>query len=224
MQVSVKKKSSTGVEPNYTDVAVALPELVKRTPPQQPQPSQKITEVEEPKVVEKVVEEPKKVEVATPKKIVPKRPSILNLGALLSQDDAKVDMVASGKESVEESNVDPLAEQKVMRAKGAILEFLNQWRPRFIAVFEPMAFRENAIYIVVPTPELRDEIERNKTEFLTRVIEIAGVKGTIGLEVEVNEAEQSRKPIKLEDRIAFIMELNPLIVDLREALDLDVEG
>ncbi len=159
----------------------------------------------------------------SPQKPTPKRPSILNLGELLSSGSKKEE-VQSGVVNVVESNVDPQSEQKLTAAKDKILEHISQWRPRFIAVFESMVFKSNTISIVVPTAELRDEIVRGRTELLTKIVELVGVKGSLELEIEVNETIKNFKPIKLEDRIAHIMELNPLIAELKEALDLDIEG
>ncbi|MFI3282188.1 MAG: DNA polymerase III subunit gamma/tau [Rikenellaceae bacterium] len=170
-------------------------------------------------------------------KVTTKRPSILNLGELLSQEQG-----AEGQQGLQQGQqnnsqqsggaeqmgaacyVDAASGEKLEAARGAIIEYLGQWRPRFVAVFEPMSISGNVINIVVPTTELRDEILRNKIELLTKVVAIAQIKGSVELNIDVNETIKSMKPIKLEDRIAYIMELNPLIAELRDALDLDVEG
>ncbi|MFI3301940.1 MAG: hypothetical protein SNH35_04285 [Rikenellaceae bacterium] len=215
MQVSVKKKSNPEVE-SFVDTKAELPTLIKRTSTAEPATT--------PIAAPKVEAQPQKAE-EPPKKIATKRPSILNLGELLSGGGNKVaESVQSGTTEVVESNVDPQSEQKLLAAKGNVLSHIAQWRPRFLPFFESMTISGNTISIVVSTSELKDEILRNRTELLTKVVEIASVKGAVELAIEVNEAEKSIKPIKLEDRIAHIMELNPLIAELKEALDLDVEG
>ena len=81
----------------------------------------------------------------------------------------------------------------------------------------------NTISVSVPTTELREEILRNKTGMLMRIAELAGISGAIELEVIVNEEIRAARPIKLEDRVKHMTEKNPLIAELRKALDLEVE-
>ena len=75
----------------------------------------------------------------------------------------------------------------------------------------------------VPTAALREEMLRTKTEMLMRIVELAGIHGTIDLEVKVNEQIRASRPIKLEDRMRYITEKNPLVAELRKALDLEAE-
>ena len=75
----------------------------------------------------------------------------------------------------------------------------------------------------VPTAALREEMLRSKTEMLMRIVELAGIHGTIDLEVKVNEQIRASRPIKLEDRMRYITEKNPLVAELRKALDLEAE-
>ena len=74
-----------------------------------------------------------------------------------------------------------------------------------------------------PTAALREEMLRSKTEMLMRIVELAGIHGTIDLEVKVNEQIRASRPIKLEDRMRYITEKNPLVAELRKALDLEAE-
>ena len=86
-----------------------------------------------------------------------------------------------------------------------------------------MAFHDNTIGLSVPTTELRDEILRSKTAMLMRIAEVAGITGRIELEITVDEQIRAARPIKLEDRVKFITEKNPLVAELRKALDLEIE-
>jgi polyprenyl P-hydroxybenzoate/phenylacrylic acid decarboxylase-like protein len=100
---------------------------------------------------------------------------------------------------------------------------IKEKRPRFVPAFELMTFRDNTISVSVPTTELREEILRSKTGMLMRIAELAGIEGMIELEVTVNEEIRAARPIKLEDRVRYITEKNPLVAELRKALDLEVE-
>ena len=56
-----------------------------------------------------------------------------------------------------------------------------------------------------------------------RIAEVAGITGRIELEITVDEQIRAARPIKLEDRVKFITEKNPLVAELRKALDLEIE-
>jgi len=119
--------------------------------------------------------------------------------------------------------IDPDCAEKLEHARGRILNLIKEKRPRFVPAFELMTFRDNTISVSVPTTELREEILRSKTGMLMRIAELAGIEGMIELEVTVNEEIRAARPIKLEDRVRYITEKNPLVAELRKALDLEVE-
>ena len=100
---------------------------------------------------------------------------------------------------------------------------MQERRPRFVQAFELMQVRGNTIALSVPTAELREEMLRNKTAMLMRIAELAGIRGMLELEIRVDEQIRAARPIKLEDRIKYITEKNPLVTELRKALDLDIE-
>ena len=119
--------------------------------------------------------------------------------------------------------IDPACAGKLEAARDRILQLIRERRPRFVAAFELMSFRGNTLSVSVPTTELRDEMLRSRTAMLTRIAELAGVEGTIELEVIVNEKVRPTRPIRLEDRVKFLTEKNPLVTELRKVLDLEVE-
>ena len=75
----------------------------------------------------------------------------------------------------------------------------------------------------MPSDSLRDEILHSSTEILLKIAEIAGVKGMLEFDITVKEEERQMRPIKLEDRMAHIEQKNPLYLELKKALDLEVE-
>ena len=145
----------------------------------------------------------------------------------LGMDDVEVAIegVATGEtpDEPETVRIDPDCAEKLEHARGRILNLIKEKRPRFVPAFELMTFRDNTISVSVPTTELREEILRSKTGMLMRIAELAGIEGMIELEVTVNEEIRAARPIKLEDRVRYITEKNPLIAELRKALDLEVE-
>ncbi|MBE6182177.1 MAG: DNA polymerase III subunit gamma/tau [Rikenellaceae bacterium] len=121
------------------------------------------------------------------------------------------------------AEIDPDCAEKIKTAHPAILRLMQQKRPRFVPAFEQMEVVNNEIHLKVSTPELREEILRNQTAILLRIAELAGVSGAIQLEVTVSEEVRASRPIKLEDRIKYITDKNPLVNELCKVLDLEVE-
>ncbi len=126
-------------------------------------------------------------------------------------------------ESLAEPEIDPDSAAKLEQARPQLMQLVRERRPRFVQVFEEMKVRGNTIVIGVPTTELRDEIQRMRTSMLSQFAQIAGVKGKIELEITVNEQIRAARPIKLEDRVKYITDKNPLVNELRKALDLEIE-
>ena len=119
--------------------------------------------------------------------------------------------------------IDPLSAEKLETTREKILTLVREMRPRFVAAFERMQFQGHVIRIAVPSEALREEILRNKTELLLRIAETSGVQGMLELDVTINEEIRAARPIKLEDRVKYMTEKNPLLAELRRALDLEVE-
>ena len=149
-----------------------------------------------------------------------------SLSELLASAGSDPDEELSDGETPDEAEVvtvDPECTEKLEHARSRILNLIKEKRPRFVPAFELMTFRDNTISVSVPTSELREEILRSKTGMLMRIAELAGIEGMIELEVIVNEEIRAVRPIKLEDRVRYITEKNPLVAELRKALDLEVE-
>lgn len=119
--------------------------------------------------------------------------------------------------------VDPACAQKLEQARQRILDLIREKRPRFVPAFEEMVLHDNVIALKVPTSELREEILRNKTAMLMRIASLAGIEGQIELDVTVDEQVRAARPFKLEDRVKYIIGKNPLVAELRKALDLEAE-
>ena len=145
---------------------------------------------------------------------------LLASGGMLPEEKHETEGQADEPATAE---IDPECTAKLERGREAILALIRERRPRFVPVFEQMAFHGNTIGLSVPTTELRDEILRSKTAMLMRIAEVAGITGRIELEITVDEQIRAARPIKLEDRVKFITEKNPLVAELRKALDLEIE-
>lgn len=197
------------------------PRLAARPEPETIREAQSVPEAPQPSATQP--------EPAAPQPAKPvRRPMIsgTSLSELLAAGNAAPDAEDKNDEAEAEPEtveVDPACEQKLERAREGILNLLRTKRPRFVPAFELMTVRGNTISVSVPTTELREEILRSKTGMLMRIAELAGISGVIELEVIVNEEIKAARPIKLEDRVKHMTEKNPLITELRKALDLEVE-
>ncbi|MDE6711733.1 MAG: DNA polymerase III subunit gamma/tau [Alistipes sp.] len=126
-------------------------------------------------------------------------------------------------EATRKPDLDPACTAKLEQARERILALVRSRRPRFVPAFERMQFRGNVIAVSVPTAELREEILRNKTAMLIRIAELAGIEGSIDLDVAINEAIRAARPIRPEDKVKYLTEKNPLVAELRKVLDLEIE-
>ena len=168
---------------------------------------------------------------ATPSRPAPQRTTArrpLISGASLSELLASATAPAAVAEEPEKQEqtameIDPECAAKLEECREQILELIRSRRPRFVAVFEQMTFRDQTIEVRVPTQDLHDEILRSRTAMLLRIAEMAGITGRIELEVTVDEQIRAKRPIRLEDRVKYLTEKNPQIAELRRALDLEVE-
>lgn len=169
----------------------------------------------EPKPAKQQTAEPQHTETA-------RRTSIFSISAMMGDSAAPTER-SEAKLEERQPDVDPQTEAKLTAARGAILEMLQTTRPRFWSVFEQMTVRGNRIGVSVPSHALAEELQRCRTELLMQIAQKAGVKGYMELDVTVNETFQAAKPIRLEDRVKFLMEKNPLLQKLRKELELEAE-
>ncbi len=228
-----KKNSGVG---NYLDVTLELPELVKSRAPRAEQINVVVTppQVAEPKVAEtKVVEsvpepkeEPKeepKPAVRSPRAKVGAPTSLLSLTDIMSgKAQAKV-VEQSTTSTKSESRIDPRSEELLTAHKEAILEYIVAQRPRFKVAFETMTLEGHTISVKVPSSDLKTEIERSKSELLYKVIEITGVQGVVELNLILDEKIVASRPIKIEDKIAHLVAINPELSALKEKFNLYIE-
>jgi DNA polymerase-3 subunit gamma/tau len=147
-----------------------------------------------------------------------------SINDLMTQSrSSEVDVAASESTPTNES-IDAQCEQKLQAHRSEILDYIERERPRLYAFFEQMTLANHTLTVLVPSESLKEEILRNKLDILPQVAQIAGVACTLELEVKVVETMKASKPIKLEDRIQYMSEQNPLFVEMRRVLDLEVEN
>ena len=96
-------------------------------------------------------------------------------------------------------------------------------RPRLGIAFQDVSIRGNRILLKVPNESLYDEVTNHLTDIRKRLCDLGDVRSTIEFQVEISENKTGLKPIKVEDRLRYLTEKNPLVAKLRRDLDLDIE-
>ena len=164
--------------------------------------------------------------VQSPAPTTVRRASVDRFSIASLMDSAIEDTSEKPKEEVVEqvkSAYDPQSEQKILDRRAAVIEAILSERPRFVVAFEKMTVVGHTITVEVPSQTLFEEIMRSKTEVLLAIARTAGVDGSLELEVKVNEKIKASRPIKLEDRIKYMTEKNPMVLELKKALDMEYE-
>ena len=121
-------------------------------------------------------------------------------------------------------SVDADAQQKIDKFRERFLKNLNVERPSLTMVFSEMSVVNNIVKINVPHSTMYEDIMRNKIDILTILASSTGVKGFIDLIVNIKEEDLSRRiPIKVEDKLKFLIEKNPNIAHMRKVLSLELD-
>ena len=142
-----------------------------------------------------------------------------SLGELLNKVSNPVDVEGKSAHIV----IDPASEEKMQQAKEQIVTRMCSERPRYVSAFESIEFEGNVVKLAVPSEGLRDELLGERYDILTTIAEVAGIKGSLDMRIEIKEMDFKLKPIKLEDRVAHIRKVMPEFDYMQKAFDIDVE-
>ena len=94
---------------------------------------------------------------------------------------------------------------------------LMQERPRMGVLFQDARVSGNCINLTVPNESSYDELMHSLAEMKYRLGELSGLR------VPIKANPKGLKPIKVEDRLRYLTDKNPLLTKLRKELELDVE-
>lgn len=120
------------------------------------------------------------------------------------------------------ASLTPEEAEKAVTAKYD--ELVRMWnerqRPRLATALTSKVIRGNEVTVTVPNEVLADEINQAKWEIESDLRRLTGAAVTVT--VEVSEVQQEYKPVSTEDRLQYLVNLNPNILKLRDELDLTV--
>ena len=219
-------------KPQAVVVSTTVVEQNIATPTVTPAPTPQPTSVQVPTVESAPVQQPtpQPVQQSVPQPVSEQKVSGLSslkgssilggsLADLLKKVSDPVD--AEGKPSL--MAVDEASEEKMSKVKEAIVKRMCADRPRFVSAFENIEFEGNVVKLAVPSEALRDELIGQRWEILTTIAEIADVKGSLDMKIEIKEIDFKLKPIKLEDRVNHIRKVMPEFDYMQKVFDMDVE-
>ena len=203
---------------------------VAPAPTPQPISEQVPTVKPEPKVVEakpvvepivKVVPTPTPTQTAAPK--VEVKPKLSVLGGSLEELLHKVSNPTDDESKGATIVIDPESESKMLKVKDEIVKKMCAGRPRFVSAFESIEFEGNMVKLAVPSDALQEELLNDRFWILKDIAEMAGVKGSLDMHIDIKEMDFKLKPIKLEDRVAHIRKVLPEFDYMQKVFDIDVE-
>ena len=189
------------------------------TPAPTPQPISEQVPTVEPKPKAEV--EPVSVPTVAPTADRKIKTSVLggSLASLLNE----VSNPAEGEGKSAAIVTDPDSEEKLLKVKEQIIKRMCDDRPRFVSAFENIEFEGHVVKLSVPSESLKQELLDERFWILKGMGEIAGVKGSLDMKIEIKEMDFKLKPIKLEDRVAHIRKVTPEFDYMQKAFDIDVE-
>lgn len=135
---------------------------------------------------------------------------------------AESDTIVSDVSGVSARTLSPEEAQVVIEEKYDELVALWQerQRPRMATALTVNTITGNTVTITVPNEVLADEVNQSKWEIERDLRTLTGTGVTI--DVKISEQQQEYKPVSTEDKLQYLVNLNPNILKLRDELDLTV--
>ena len=215
--------------PSPQVVAIPQPTVTQKVeqPTVAPAPTPQPTQEQVPTVKPEPKPEPVIAPVVTPtieqRAVAEEKPKISVVGGSIASLLNKVSNPTDSEGKSATIVIDPESEVKMSKVKEAIVKQMCAERPRFVSAFESISFEGNMVKLAVPSEALKDELIGERFWILKSIAEMAEVKGSLDMFIEIKEMNFKLKPIKLEDRVAHIRKVMPEFDYMQKALDMDVE-
>ena len=215
--------------PSPQVVATPQPTVIQKVeqPTVAPAPTPQPTQEQVPTVKPEPKPEPVIAPVVTPtveqKAVAEEKPKISVVGGSIASLLNKVSNPTDGEGKSATIVIDPESEAKMSKVKEAIVKQMCAERPRFVSAFESISFEGNMVKLAVPSEALKDELIGERFWILKSIAEMADVKCSLDMFIEIKEMNFKLKPIKLEDRVAHIRKVMPEFDYMQKTLDMDVE-
>lgn len=113
------------------------------------------------------------------------------------------------------------AERAVAAKYDELIRLWNErQRPRLATALTSKIIKGGEVTVTVPNEVLADEINQAKWEIERDLRNLTGA--AVSVSVVVSEVQQEYKPVSTEDKLQYLVNLNPNILKLRDELDLTV--
>lgn len=119
--------------------------------------------------------------------------------------------------------IDDSVEEMLGQGCARFARELMEQRPRMGNIFQEAAVTGNQVSLKVPNESSYDELMHSLSEMKMRLAELSGLQVPIEFDVKIAADPKGLKPIKVEDRLRYLTQKNPLLTTLRQQLELDVE-
>lgn len=146
-----------------------------------------------------------------------------SISSLLKVPAAEETREPDGDATGEVREIDEHTEERLVRGCARFATELMATRPRLGVAFREVSVQGNKVSIRVPNESLQDEVMRNLPEMQKHLSELSRIHVPIQFEIKIEADTAGLKPVRVEDRLRFLTEKNPLLSLLRKELDLDVE-
>lgn len=144
--------------------------------------------------------------------------SILQTSAVTSETIEEPD-----QEETQAVEIDADVETALTEGMKRLTEEMMHERPRIGIFCQDAQVEGNLVRMVVPNESAYDELSNCLTALKSRLGELSDVHIPIQIQVNIKASTQGLKPIKVEDRLRYLTEKNPVLTRLRKELELDVE-
>lgn len=144
--------------------------------------------------------------------------SILQTSAVTSETIEEPD-----QEETQAVEIDADVETALTEGMKRLTEEMIHERPRIGIFCQDAQVEGNLVRMVVPNESAYDELSNCLTALKSRLGELSDVHVPIQIQVDIKASTQGLKPIKVEDRLRYLTEKNPVLTRLRKELELDVE-
>lgn len=119
--------------------------------------------------------------------------------------------------------IDADVETALTEGLKRLTEEMMHERPRIGIFCQDAQVEGNLVRIIVPNESAYDELSNCLTALKSRLGELSDVHVPIQIQVNIKASTKGLKPIKVEDRLRYLTEKNPVLNRLRKELELDVE-
>lgn len=168
--------------------------------------------------------------LAEPTKTERKTTSVTGISISTANQAAKASPVESEQETTpeDEAPAATLSGEEIQQRIGEKYDDLvalweKRQRPRIATALTNRTLSGNTVTITVPTEVAADEMNQAKWEIEQDIRTLTGGIRGIVLQVVVDENQpQVYKPVSTEDKLQYLVDMNPNLLKLRDELDLTI--